>query len=520
MFILFINNKIPDSDVYLYGKKLFNLLSKPENTLYIYKEIENYEEFNNVINDVGTFIDFIIYNYDIVTMRWLNNFTINKKIHNLGVVYKEPDETIINFDKVYKIDNALDQLFKHDGSIINDFLKIIYSNNNNNIDNYIKLDNYKIDKSCYILVHGGFGDIIYNCGLINFLSHFYNKLYLFCPKEHSDKVATIFNNIDICIINYDRWYKQNSHVFWDEGVNTGNFQFLTDDWFDCAINYLYKELNNDNYDSFDWETYVKIYPDLSTRITNKEDAWHHWINFGKNEWRIYFETTKQEFDCFTTGTVFLGYHFLSSEKKNAYNNFKFYTKISHPHIKEYLLNFDTKNLHFNNIWDMMPEFCTYNPEIALNIYYNYFNIPTTQKSIEIYETIKNYKLVFIHFISSAGKLEIPFNDFPHIKNEDYLIVDPDKNHYDPTNDKYYLVEKLLHLSSLDYLSIILNATDIYVVDSSFYAIIFGLRVTNKLNTENIIIYDRFYLNKKFKYFNPLNISRTKSLKQELEWTYP
>ena len=43
----------------------------------------------------------------------------------------------------------------------------------------------------------------------------------------------------------------------------------------------------DVYENFDWVKYTQHYPDLNY-INNKEDALHHWTNFGKNEGRIYF----------------------------------------------------------------------------------------------------------------------------------------------------------------------------------------------------------------------------------------
>ena len=47
-------------------------------------------------------------------------------------------------------------------------------------------------------------------------------------------------------------------------------------------------LNNNNIpDSFDWKRYISIHPDLYI-FTNKEDAWDHWINYGKPEGRRLF----------------------------------------------------------------------------------------------------------------------------------------------------------------------------------------------------------------------------------------
>lgn len=40
-------------------------------------------------------------------------------------------------------------------------------------------------------------------------------------------------------------------------------------------------------DSFDWKKYISCHPDLCI-FTNKEDAWNHWITYGKAEGRRLF----------------------------------------------------------------------------------------------------------------------------------------------------------------------------------------------------------------------------------------
>ena len=44
--------------------------------------------------------------------------------------------------------------------------------------------------------------------------------------------------------------------------------------------------NDINFIIFDWKSYIHYYEDLST-LQNKNDAWNHWINNGKNEGRVF-----------------------------------------------------------------------------------------------------------------------------------------------------------------------------------------------------------------------------------------
>jgi hypothetical protein len=49
-----------------------------------------------------------------------------------------------------------------------------------------------------------------------------------------------------------------------------------------------KNTENEEYPIFDWEEYIKKYKDLGeVGITTKEEAFHHWINYGKQEGRTY-----------------------------------------------------------------------------------------------------------------------------------------------------------------------------------------------------------------------------------------
>jgi hypothetical protein len=41
--------------------------------------------------------------------------------------------------------------------------------------------------------------------------------------------------------------------------------------------------------NFDWKTYFLVYPDLKEKLAyTAEDAWDHWVHYGKKEGRVYF----------------------------------------------------------------------------------------------------------------------------------------------------------------------------------------------------------------------------------------
>lgn len=118
---------------------------------------------------------------------------------------------------------------------------------------------------------------------------------------------------DISIINNDYFYScRNLYNI----INEGNFNFkydiyqeaVYDDTTSCHhcngelialhyhvtkiipnlsendLNNMKDHFNNKMFNIFDWQRYTNYYPDLQ-RINNKDDALHHWVNFGKNEGR-------------------------------------------------------------------------------------------------------------------------------------------------------------------------------------------------------------------------------------------
>lgn len=134
--------------------------------------------------------------------------------------------------------------------------------------------------------------------------------------------------------------------------------------------------------------------------------------------------------------------------------------------------------------------------LSLTVYYEYFHIDTFEESLKIYDKVKNYNIVFLHFYASSGQSAYPTNEWSWIFNDDYLIIDPNKNHYTEEKDsiKFNLCNELLNLPFLYYLDIILNSSQLYVIDSSFGALIHLLKKINRVKGR-VIIYDRHYPNK-------------------------
>jgi hypothetical protein len=106
---------------------------------------------------------------------------------------------------------------------------------------------------------------------------------------------------------------------------------------------------------FDWKNYIKSYDDL-TIITTKEDAWYHWINYGKHENRVIIRANDdkafEEFDwkSYVSSNKDLSY---IVSKENAWkhwithgkNENRFITNVSK---KKEFEKFDWKSYISNN----------------------------------------------------------------------------------------------------------------------------------------------------------------------------
>jgi hypothetical protein len=131
--------------------------------------------------------------------------------------------------------------------------------------------------------------------------------------------------------------------------------------------------------------------------------------------------------------------------------------------------------------------------LTLPVYYEHFYLQPPDYSKQLYEKIRDYNIVFTHFHSSIGPSQYPVNEWPWVLENEYLIIDPNNNNYNQDLDplKYSIANQFVNLSFLSYYEIIVNASQLYVVDSSFSALIHILKKLNIVKGR-IIIYDRNY----------------------------
>jgi hypothetical protein len=512
--------------------------------------INEFYYYKNLSTNISSYKDVVWFVFDVFFYIFVSKKHRNE-INDSDIFYKNnQNKDVDNIVNVLK-----NTLFYYDNN--NHFFSLEYQNMFHCLDKIRKLLNnepityenriIQNNSTCkinnaYLLCHGGLGDLIFMNGAIHFISLFYNKIYLFCSDTAKTNLQIMLAGINIEFITYDKWYGEN--------VNKIGWPNVSEDWYKTSASYLYpiynfktsfdsekytsfypdlSHINNsadalhhwENYGKdegrqfciaeeyfFDWQTYIQTYPDLSS-IHNKKDALHHWNNYGKHENRHYFKIDVDlNSDFLVSAETFHKrlHHWVSQETITKYKVASFNNKITNEKFLRYEQNTKWETPYYY----LIPHFYD-SINLNMSIYYDYFHIPSTPQSWALYKKIKDYKIVFLHFVSSCGETHIPDNEWPHIYNEEYLIINPDKNHYTLTDSpiKHDLVNQYLQLLSVDYIDVILHASDIYVCDSSFASMIFPLRIKQLLKADNFIIYDRYYPGTPANIPVPVNLSRNK-----------
>lgn len=209
MNILFLNSTIQQCGVYQYGKRLSDILLKCEKNNYIYREVNNLQEYIESISineNSNNDFDVIIYNYHWLTMQWLNKNNIQKKIKNIGIVHESPDylfdilididPTIIETQNKYTIPRPI---FENVDVLLENYIP-----STNNISNFI--NEFK-NTDLPIIGSFGFGFKIKGFDkIINIVNEQYDEAIIkfVIPNAHFDKNTNSFiemlnlcNNIKI-----------------------------------------------------------------------------------------------------------------------------------------------------------------------------------------------------------------------------------------------------------------------------------------------------------------------------------
>jgi hypothetical protein len=127
-------------------------------------------------------------------------------------------------------------------------------------------------------------------------------------------------------------------------------------------------------------------------------------------------------------------------------------------------------------------------KLNLTYFYEYFDIPSYKKSKELFDSVSKYYLIFIQLKSSCGKqLNIENLKKKYLYDDSALLICNDVNLYSINDPKYKLADKFIFNEIANYIDIIKNSDEIYLIDSCFTGIVLPLLKTNRLKTQKIEI---------------------------------
>ena len=123
-----------------------------------------------------------------------------------------------------------------------------------------------------------------------------------------------------------------------------------------------------------------------------------------------------------------------------------------------------------------------NADLTTGVMIDYWNLPKTEDSKKLYESVKDYNIIFIQSISSNKKV-LRVNNVvkKYLYDDNTILLFNDYNIYDNANInlkqikiKRELAEKFVKNKLIYYIDTIKNAKEIYMIDSCFTGIVLPL----------------------------------------------
>ena len=160
-------------------------------------------------------------------------------------------------------------------------------------------------------------------------------------------------------------------------------------------------------------------------------------------------------------------------------------RITHPDLLNYKQNDKHYTIEFSHIRNFY-----YDIGLDLSIYYEYFDIISSDMSKKYYDEIKEYKIIFVHSKSSNREVNYDHVYETYKDNKEYLIVCANKNMYKKDDPHYAIADKYVNLYVAWYIDIIKHADLFYLVDSCFSCIALPFIQTNKIKKERVHLHIR------------------------------
>ena len=165
--------------------------------------------------------------------------------------------------------------------------------------------------------------------------------------------------------------------------------------------------------------------------------------------------------------------------------------------KNYTIEFDTiHNYNYNFIENFYKDI-----HLNLTIFYDYFKLPYLDESVELYNSVKEYNIIFVQLKSSCGKcLNITNLLNKYLNDEKTILICNDYNLYDANSlsenvkIKYKLCEQFVFNKIVYLVDTIKNSSEIYIIDSCLIGVLLQFIQKNELKAKMVRIIERNLIN--------------------------
>ncbi len=246
---------------------------------------------------------------------------------------------------------------------------------------------------------------------------------------------------------------------------------------------------------------------LGDNITNI-GAINYLVNYYNNVYMLCKDIHKDNVQKFFSGNVIVIAYYTNNDMNNNeveecrrildsatpdsdmfisgyFNDCGLRSRITHPVLLSYIKNDKGYSCYAEHIRKFY-----YDINMDLSIYYEYFNIHSSEVSVRLLSLINSYKIIFIHTRASNREIDISHIINNYINNHEYIIVCANKNVYNQGDSRHELANLFVNIPIAHYIDVIKNSSIIHVVDSCFSCIVLPLKETNRLKAGEICIHSR------------------------------
>lgn len=162
-------------------------------------------------------------------------------------------------------------------------------------------------------------------------------------------------------------------------------------------------------------------------------------------------------------------------------------RVTHPDVLSYKQNDKNYTIDVCHIRQFY-----YDINLDNSIYYEYFDIKSTDISTKYYDDLKKYKIIFMHSKASDREIDLRNVYETYKNNTEYIMICANQNMYHKEHPLHELADKYVNLPVVHYIDIIKHAELIHIIDSCFSCITYPFITKGIISKDIVHLYIRLY----------------------------